>query len=163
MFRKRESSDYREREIVNLPNGQISLKNSYFFLGFVYFLGQSLWFFTLGLGLLDWYLGLVIAILWGFQIRKFRLHFQKYPVIGLRNGQWFLMETSPMPGKEIQVCLDFDSVILPGMLLLSFRDELNRTYRFLITPECVSGRERFSWLSRYAKLSPVFQRFDQDL
>ena len=146
---------------LNLPSGQISLHCPARLLGTMYLLGQGLWLLTLGLDLWTWYLGLFISIGFGFQIREFRHRIEQYSAIGLHRGSWFIVDQSVNQSvnqsREIQVCLNFDSVILPGMLLLNFKDRLNKRYCFLIVPAMVEGKECFSWLSRYAKLTPVFQ------
>jgi hypothetical protein len=135
----------------NLPSGQVLLDCPVKFLGLLYLLGQSLWLLTLGLDLWVWYLGLFLSISWGFYLRGFRLQLHRYSMIGLREGRWFIGK------EEIPVCLNFDSVILPGVLLLNFQDESKKNYRFLIVPSMVlNNKENFSWLSRYAKLSPLF-------
>ncbi len=149
-----------------LPTGQVSFKNDYFFWGCLYFLGQVPWFFTLGLGLFDWSFGLVMGLLWGIHLQALRVKFQNYKGLALKNGRWILItQLEPLeplePGAQAQeheVFLSLNSVILPGLLLLNFQDAWNQHYRLLITPGMVSGKEKFSWISRYAKLTPLFQK-----
>ncbi len=142
---------------VNILSDEIALQPSVGMLSLLYWLGASVWFPMMGEGLLNTYINMMGILCWGFEIKRLREFIENYPVIGLSRGFWFLRPKKAGLYDNIFVSLRLNSVIIPGLLLLSFRDAKEKTYSYLIVPSMVGGKERFSCLSRYAKLSPVFQ------
>ena len=140
----------------NLPSGEVALKVSVVVLSVIYFLGISVCLLLLRTNFLNECLSWIGMLFWGMEVKKFREFIERFPVIGCLRGQWFLRPQNAGLTDNIRVSLNFNSVIIPGLLLLSFQDGEKQFYSFFLVPSMVGGVSKFSWLSRYAKLTPVF-------
>ncbi len=141
----------------NYPSGEVRLRAPLGLLSMMYFSGASLFLLMLNSDFLSMCAVWVGVGIWGISVKTFQAFIERYPIIGLARGCWFIRSESAVLDDTTLVSLRLNSVIIPGLLLLSFQDEARKSYSFLIVPSMVGGREKFSWLSRYAKLSPEFQ------
>jgi hypothetical protein len=144
-------------QLHNHPSGEVRLKTSLGMLSVLYFSGAALFFSMLNADFFSLCMVWIGVSAWGISVKNFREFIERYPIIGLARGFWFLRPEGEALGEPMLVSLRLNSVIIPGLLLLSFQDEAKKSYSFLVFPAMVGGREKFSWLSRYAKLSPEFQ------